>query len=162
MRLNETYKPWIRAVVMGILTVVFCLVIADGILGTDGHMLTRGPLFSNEPFAGTYDPNDGTGLVFFWVSILAITALFVLRLPWRYTWVNLVLYFVLWFPVSAAFGNSPQHTYLDKTTSAFLTIGPDLSFLRPIVSAVWFWLIQSTVYLVFHTGAILLRKVKNT
>ena len=159
---DKKRKKLINSCFMGLLTVIFCLVIADGILGTDGHAVTRGPLFSNHAYAGTYDPNDGTGLLFFWISIIAITVLFVPRLEWRYTWVNLPVYFILWFPASAVFGESPQHTFLDKSASAFLTIGPDIGFLRPVFAAVFFWLVQSAVYLLFNTAAFLLRKAKNT
>ena len=37
MLLKPQWKKKLLAVLMAVLTTVFCLVIADGILGTDGH-----------------------------------------------------------------------------------------------------------------------------
>ena len=57
---------------------------------------------------------------------------------------------LLYIPADLYFGESPQHTFLDKTTFAMLTIGPDLRFFNPFLTAMQFWLIQSCVFLVVH------------
>ena len=131
------WKEIILAVLMAILTVIFCLVIADGILGTDGHA-----------DGSTWYVKDNRGLIFFWISMTVITSVFAFFVDWKHTWIVIPVYILLYIPVGAYFGESPHHTYLDKTTFAMLTLGPDLSLLRPLITAIRFWLIQSQIYLV--------------
>ena len=137
MLLKPQWKKKMLAVLMAVLTTVFCLVIADGILGTDGHA-----------DGSTWYMKDDTGLIFFWVSMTVITSVFAFFVEWKHIWIVIPVYILLYIPVSAYFGESPHHTYLDKTTFAMLTIGPDLSFMRPLITAIRFWLIQSQIYLV--------------
>ena len=138
------------AVLMAVLTVIFCLVIADGILGTNGHAYSPKGLGTYEDTGGSYYYNDHTGEIFFWVSMVLLTCGFAFAVPWRDTWVNLVIYYVLYLPVALFFRGSPQHSYLFWHEHAgIIQIGPNLSFiLRPIYVPVLFWLIQSGIYLV--------------
>ena len=133
MRFLQEKQP---AILMALLTVIFCLVIADGILSTDGHAK-----------AGEWYVKDRTGLIFFWVSMTVITSVFSFFVDWKHIWVAILVYALLYLPISTYFGESPQHTYLDKTTFAMLTIGPDLGFLRPLLVAIRFWVAQSFIYL---------------
>ena len=134
-------EKWL-AILMALLTVIFCLVIADGILGTDGHVEKGEGVEGN-----TWYIHDQTGLIFFRRSMIVITVVFALLVDWKHIWVVIPVYTLLYLPVNAYFGESPQHTYLDKSTFAMFTIGPDLSFLRPLLTAIQFWVMQSLIFL---------------
>ena len=137
MKTHAILMKFTLAILMAVLTSLFCLVIADGILGTDGHYV--GNIW--------YVQKNYTGQIFFWVSMIAITTVFAFFVEWRYTWITILVYMLLYIPTDLYFGESPQHTYLDKTTFAMLTIGPDLGFLRPLLVAIRFWVAQSFIYL---------------
>ena len=149
MLLKPQWKKKLLAVLMAVLTTVFCLVIADGILGTDGHA-----------DGSIWYVKDDAGLIFFWVSMTVITSVFAFFVEWKHTRIAIPVYILLYIPVSAYFGKSPHHTYLDKTTFAMLTIGPDLSFMRPLITAIRFWLIQSCIFLLFNILRFTWNKIK--
>ena len=133
------YKEKLLAVLMAILTVIFCLVIADGILGTDGHA-----------DGSTWYVKDDSGRIFFWVSMVTITSVFAFLVEWKHTWIVIPVYILLYIPVSAYFGESPQHTYLDKSAMAAISLFPELEFLNPLTTALWFWVIQSATYFLWY------------
>lgn len=136
--MKKQLKSFLLAILLALLTVIFCLVIADGILGTDGHME-----------GNRWSVKDRTGLIFFWVSMVLITSVFSFLVEWKRILVVIPVYFLLYFPVSMVFGESPQHTYLDKSTMALLTIGPDSEILRALLTAIRFWVAQSFIFLAF-------------
>ena len=150
MRNKLISKEKLLAAVMAVLTAIFCLVIADGILGTDGHAE-----------GSTWHVKDDRGLIFFWISMIVITAVFAFFLDWKHTWIVIPVYVLLYLPISTYFGESPQHTYLDKSTMAFLNIGPDLDFLRPVFVAIWFWMIQSVIFFACRFAGIVIQNLKN-
>ena len=141
-------EKWL-AVLMALLTVIFCLVIADGILGTDGHADGE-----------NWYVKDRTGLIFFWVSMALITSVFSFLVEWKHIWVVIPVYFLLYFPVSMVFGESPHHTYLDKSTMAFLNIGPDSELLRALLTAIRFWIAHSFIFLAWQFVRWIFRKMK--
>ena len=146
MRFLQEKQP---AILMALLTVIFCLVIADGILSTDGHAK-----------AGEWYVKDRTGLIFFWVSLVLITSVFSFFVEWNHIWAVIPVCFLLYFPVSAYFGESPQHTYLDKSAMAVINIGPDMDLLRPVFVAVWFWMVQSAIFFVCRFAGMILKNLK--
>ena len=136
---------------MALLTVIFCLVVADGILGTDGHADGE-----------NWYVKDRKGLIFFWVSMVLITSVFSFLVEWKHIWVVIPVYVLLYLPISAYFWESPQHTYLVKSAMAVINIGPDMDLLRPVFVAVWFWMVHIAIFFVCRFAGMLLKNLKKT
>lgn len=80
-------------VLLGTLTIFFCLVLADGIIGMDAwYFYDRDALIL-------------PGRIVFFVFILGLPILFSQWTRPQYTLINLPLYFILFFPVEAFFDN---------------------------------------------------------
>lgn len=138
MKSNNWKTSVIYTIIMGVLTILLCLVVADGEFG-----LNPSPARSH------------MGIVVYWISIIALPLLFYKRVPWRYTFLNLLLYFVLYFPVHKLYSN--------KLTSMFLDTGGFIAF--PVwcyaaLVAVVFWGTQSTIYLIGNIIYYVTRKKK--
>lgn len=151
------------AILMALLTVLCCLIVADGILGARGHAYSPNGLGTYEDTGGSYYYNDRTGEAFFWVSMLVITSVFAFIVPWRDTWINLLFYFALYIPIALLFGRSPQHRYLfPLNVDAMISIGPDLTWLiLPIWVPFWFWLIQSAIYWAVYPIKAIIKRMTN-
>ena len=70
-------KKWLWAGVMGILTILLCLIVSDDLLGL------------NSPPA-----RSQIGHYVFWVSLIGLPLLFYKFVSWRYTLLNIPLYFL--------------------------------------------------------------------
>ena len=126
----------VYTIIMGLLTILLCLVVADGEFGL------------NPPPARSH-----MGIIVYWASIIVLPLLFYKRVSWRYTLLNLPLYFVLYFPV--------HRLYSNKLTSMFLDTGGFIAFPAwgyAILVAVIFWGTQSTVYLITNIIFYVIRK----
>ena len=125
-------------ILMGTLTILLCLVVVDGEFGL------------NPPPARSH-----MGIVVYWVSIIVLPLLFYKRVPWRYTFLNLLLYFVLYFPVHKLYSNSLTSMFLD--TGGFIAF-PTWWYAALVSSA--FWGIQSVVYLITNAVFYIIQKRK--
>ena len=81
MNQQGIFKKWLWAGVMGILTILLCLIVSDDLLGL------------NSPPA-----RSQMGHYVFWVSLIGLPLLFYKFVSWRYTLLNIPLYFLLYFP----------------------------------------------------------------
>jgi len=117
------------ALLMGVLTVLFCLVLADGVLHMNG-------------WSG--GQNTLPGRIVFWVFLVGLPLLFWKKVQWRHTLINLALYFLLYFPVSAFFGGHHDHTFLEDL-GGFIAF--PAYFNAGLMTAI-FWGVQSAVYAV--------------
>ena len=88
----------ICAVIMGVLTTFLCLIVADGIIGL------------NYPPARKHIGYVGAAV--FWFGMIALPLIFHKWVKWRYTLMNLPLYYLLYFPIYEAFG-PVSYTHLD-------------------------------------------------
>ena len=70
-------KKWLWAGVMGILTILLCLIVSDDLLGL------------NSPPA-----RSQIGHYVFWVSLIGLPLLFYKFVSWRYTLLNIPIYFL--------------------------------------------------------------------
>lgn len=77
MNQQGIFKKWLWAGVMGILTVLLCLIVSDDLLGL------------NSPPA-----RSQIGHYVFWVSLIGLPLLFYKFVSWRYTLLNIPLYFL--------------------------------------------------------------------
>ena len=128
----------VYTIIMGILTILLCLVVADGEFGL------------NPPPARSH-----MGIVVYWVSIIVLPLLFYKCVPWRYTFLNLLLYFVLYFPVHELYSNNLTSMFLD--TGGFIAF--PVWWYAALVSVV-FWGTQSIVYLITNVISYIIRKRK--
>ena len=136
MNQQGIFKKWLWAGVMGILTILLCLIVSDDLLGL------------NSPPA-----RSQIGHYVFWVSLIGLPLLFYKFVSWRYTLLNIPLYFLLYFPIYELCGL--KHTHL------FLQTGEFISFpvwFGVILVTACFWGIQSLVYLICHIAFHLLKK----
>ena len=136
MNQHRIFKKWLWAGVMGILTILLCLIVSDDLLGL------------NSPPA-----QSQIGHYVFWVSLIGLPLLFYKFVSWRYTLLNIPLYFLLYFPIYELCGL--KHTHL------FLQTGEFISFpvwFGAILVTACFWGIQSLVYLICHIAFHLLKK----
>ena len=124
-------KEAIFAVIMGILTVLLCLVVADGMIG-----MAYPPARKHIGYMGA---------AIFWIGIIALPLIFHKWAKWRYTLLNLPLYFLLYFPIYDVFGLKHEHLFLDS--GGFLPLS---TFWGAIMAAVVFWSLQSLVYLIVN------------
>jgi len=77
MNQHGIFKKWLWAGVMGILTILLCLIVSDDLLGL------------NSPPA-----RSQMGHYVFWVSLIGLPLLFYKFVSWRYTLLNIPLYFL--------------------------------------------------------------------
>ena len=77
MNQHRIFKKWLWAGVMGILTILLCLIVSDDLLGL------------NSPPA-----RSQIGHYVFWVSLIGLPLLFYKFVSWRYTLLNIPLYFL--------------------------------------------------------------------
>jgi len=128
----ERFKPFLWAVLMGCLTMFFCLYVADGIL--NAH-------FKHPPWWKQVLPRQ-TSVVVFFVFIIGLPLLFRKKVKWRHTILNLPLYYGLYVLIYDICGLN--HGYYFLESGGFLSFGPyfDAAVVAPI-----FWGIQSFVYL---------------
>lgn len=77
MNQQGIFKKWLWAGVMGILTILLCLIVSDDLLGL------------NSPPA-----RSQMGHYVFWVSLIGLPLLFYKFVSWRYTLLNIPLYFL--------------------------------------------------------------------
>lgn len=102
MNQHGIFKKWLWAGVMGILTILLCLIVSDDLLGL------------NSPPA-----RSQMGHYVFWVSLIGLPLLFYKFVSWRYTLLNIPLYFLLYFPVYELCGL--KHTHLFLQTGEFIS-----------------------------------------
>ena len=136
MNQQGIFKKWLWAGVMGILTILLCLIVSDDLLGL------------NSPPA-----RSQMGHYVFWVSLIGLPLLFYKFVSWRYTLLNIPLYFLLYFPIYELCGL--KHTHLFLQTGGFISF--PVWFGAALVIAC-FWGIQSLVYLICHIAFHLLKK----
>lgn len=122
---RANFKRFLYAGMMGVCAFVLCLVISDGVFGL------------KQPPAGSK-----AGIVIFWISLIALPLIFCKWTPWRYTLLNIPLYFLLYLSVYELF--ALKHTHLFLKTGGFMEFPPYWTAL--LVTAI-FWGMQSLVYL---------------
>lgn len=103
MNQHRIFKKWLWAGVMGILTILLCLIVSDDLLGL------------NSPPA-----RSQIGHYVFWVSLIGLPLLFYKFVSWRYTSLNIPLYFLLYYPpMSCAALNIPIYFSKQVDLSVF-------------------------------------------
>ena len=145
MNANKHERSVAFALVIGILTVIFCLIIADGLLGINGLKVDHGVRFDVK-----------TGAIIFWVFVLGLPLAVVKWVRWIHTIPNLILYFAMYFPVYFYFGRSGGHALLEPDVLLPLPV-----WLYALFTAVVLWGIQSVIFAICDIVRIVWKKCKN-
>jgi len=141
MKTTNRKMSLIFGCVMGVLTILISLVVADGIFG-----------LKQPPAKAT---RELVGFLFFWCGMIVLPLLFYKKVKWRHTLQNLLLYFLLYFPTYEVFGLKHTHFFLE--TGGFITFP---SYWGGILVAVIFWGIQSIMFLIINSISYAIRKTK--
>ena len=154
---NNKVQGYTYAVIMGILTAIICLAIADGLIGVAGTIKDFKDL-GNGYHEFTLSTSDPTGRYIFWIGLLGLPVLFASKVTVKNTWVNLPRYLVAWYICSGLFGDSPNHQYLAHPARGWLTIGEGL---EPFSVMIMLWLVQAIVLWAIAFLCSIIRKMKN-
>ena len=153
--MNKT-KSYLFAFVLGLLTVIVCLAIGDGLFGVAG---TLGDCIydeSGELIEYTVHVRDYTGKIIFWSGLLLFPVILAYWIRPRHTWINLPLFVLSWYVLSAIFGSHGNHYYLAHPTRGFISFFEELD---PFFVAVFMWLTQLIVLLVVRGIIKIIRKL---
>ena len=135
---------YLFACLLGLLTVIVCLAIGDGLFGVAG---TLGECIydeSGELIEYTVHVRDYTGKIIFWSGLLLFPVILACRIRPGHTWINLPLFVAAWYVLSAIFGSHGNHYYLAHPARGFISLFDELD---PFFVAVFLWLTQLIVLL---------------
>ena len=150
-------KSYLFAFLLGLLTVIICLAIGDGLIGVAG---TLGECIyddSGELVEYTLHVKDPTGKIIFWSGLLLLPVILAYWIRPRYTWINLPLFVLSWYILSAIFGSHANHYFLAHPARGFISFFEEFD---PFIVAVFMWLTQLIVLLVVRGIIKLIRKIK--
>ena len=153
---NRT-QGYIYATIMGVLTAIICLAIADGCIGVAGTIKDFEDL-GNGYHTFTLSTSDPTGRYIFWIVLLVLPVLFAGKVRVRYTWANLLIYLLAWYICSGIFGESPKHQYLAHPARGWLTIGEGL---EPFSVMIMMWFVQAIVLWAIAFLCFVMGKLRN-
>ena len=154
---NKKIQEYTYATVMGLLTAIICLAIADGCIGVAGTIKDFESL-GNGYHTFALSTSDPTGRYIFWIGLLVLPVLFARKVKVKYTWGNLPIYLLAWYTCSGIFGESPKHQYLAHPARGWLTIGEGL---EPFSVMLMLWLVQAIVLWAIAFLCFVIRKMKN-
>ena len=143
---NKKVQGYVCAIIMGLLTAIICLAIADGWIGVAGTI------------KNFEDLGNGYHTFTISTSLLGLPVLFASKVKVKYTWVNLPIYLLAWYICSGIFGDSPNHQYLAHPERGWLTVGEGL---EPFTVMIMLWLVQAIVLEAIAFLCFLIRKMKN-
>ena len=154
--MNKT-KSYLFSFLLGILTVIICLAIGDGLIGVAGTLGECVYDESGELIEYTLHVKDPTGKIIFWSGLLLLPVILAYWIRPRYTWINLPLFVLSWYILSAIFGSHANHYFLAHPARGFISFFEEFD---PFIVAVFMWLTQLIVLLVVRGIIKLIRKIK--
>ena len=142
--MNKT-KSYLFAFLLGILTVIICLAIGDGMIGVAGTLGDCVYDEAGELIEYAVHVKDPTGKIFFWSGLLLLPVILSYWIRPRHTWINLPLFVLSWYILSAIFGSHGNHYYLAHPARGFISLFEEFD---PFFVAVFLWLTQLIVLLI--------------
>ena len=131
-------KSYLFVLLLGLLTATICLAIADGMIGVEGSIQNY-EINENGEYMYTLHVNDSTGRIIFWTGLLLLPVLFARCVSAAHTWIDLPLYVIAWYILSAVFGSHANHRYLAHPGRGFISIGEEWTSFS---TAIFLWLVQ--------------------
>lgn len=153
--MNKT-KSYLFAFLLGLLTVIVCLAIGDGLIGVAG---TLGECIydeSGELIEYTVHVKDTTGKIIFWIGLLLFPVILAYWIRPRHTWINIPLFVLSWYVLSAIFGSHGNHYFLAHPARGFISFFEEFD---PFIVAVFMWLTQLIVLLVVRGIISIIKKI---
>lgn len=154
--MNKT-KSYLFSFLLGILTVIICLAIGDGLIGVAGTLGECVYDESGELIEYALHVKDPTGRIIFWSGLLLLPMILAYLIRPRHTWINLPLFVLSWYILSAIFGSHANHYFLAHPARGFISFFEEFD---PFIVAVFMWLTQLIVLLVVRGIIKLIRKIK--
>ena len=151
-------KSYLVSFLLGLLTVIICLAIGDGLIGAAG---TIGECIydeSGELIEYTLLVKDPTGKIVFWSGLLLLPVIPAYLIRPGHTWINLPLFVLAWYILSAIFGSHANHYYLAHPARGFISLFEEFA---PFQVAVFMWLTQLIVLLIVRGIIKLIQKTKD-
>ena len=154
--MNKT-KSYLFSFLLGILTVIICLAIGDGLIGVAGTLGECVYDESGELIEYALHVKGPTGRIIFWSGLLLLPMILAYLIRPRHTWINLPLFVLSWYILSAIFGSHANHYFLAHPARGFISFFEEFD---PFIVAVFMWLTQLIVLLVVKGIIKLIRKIR--
>lgn len=154
---KKRVQGYTYATIMGVLTAIICLAIADGCIGVAGTIKDFKDL-GNGYHEFTLSTSDPTGRYIFWIGLISLPILFACKVKVKYTWGNMPIYLLAWYICSGIFGESPKHQYLAHPARGWITIGEGL---EPFSVMIMMWFVQAIVLWAIAFLCFVMSKIKN-
>ena len=154
--MNKT-KSYLFSFLLGILTVIICLAIGDGLIGVAGTLGECVYDESGELIEYALHVKDPTGRIIFWSGLLLLPMILAYLIRPRHTWINLPLFVLSWYILSAIFGSHANHYFFAHPARGFISFFEEFD---PFIVAVFMWLTQLIVLLVVKGIIKLIRKIR--
>lgn len=138
-------KSYLFAFLLGLLTVIVCLAIGDGLIGVAGTLGDCVYDESGELIEYAVHVRDATGRIIFWSGLLLFPVILAYWIRPRHTWINIPLFVLSWYVLSAIFGSHGNHYFLAHPARGFISFFEEFD---PFIVAVFMWLTQLIVLLV--------------
>lgn len=151
-------KSYLFAFLLGLLTVIICLAIGDGLFGVAGTLGEGIYDESGELIEYTVHVKDTTGKIIFWSGLLLFPVILAYWIRPRHTWINIPLFVLSWYVLSAIFGSHGNHYFLAHPARGFISFFEEFD---PFIVAVFMWLTQLIVLLVVREIIKLIQKIKS-
>lgn len=149
-------KSYMVAFLLGLLTVIICLAIGDGVFGVAGTLGECVYDESGELIEYTVHVKDPTGKIIFWSGLLLFPVILAYWIRPRHTWINLLLFVLSGYVLSAIFGSHGNHYYLAHPARGFISFFDEFD---PFIIAVFMWLTQLIVLLVVRGIIGIIKKI---
>lgn len=153
--MNKT-KSYLFAFLLGLLTVIVCLAIGDGLIGVAGTLGDCVYDESGELIEYAVHVRDATGRIIFWSGLLLFPVILAYWIRPRHTWINLPLFVLSWYFLSAIFGSHGNHYFLAHPARGFISFFEEFD---PFIVAVFMWLTQLIVLLVVRGIMVIIKKI---
>lgn len=136
------------SLLLAVLTVFFCIYVADGIFGIRGlkHRVVIGQESWGPVTESWVAGENQTGVVIFWIFLISLPLVFSRWIRWHHTLVNVFLYPAMWLVVSACVQSHHGHYFLNRGVGWFSFE----HFVNPIRMTVCFFVVHSLVFLLVY------------
>ena len=154
---NKRKQGYLFAFIIGILTVLVCMVVADGLIGIEGtiHDYIE---YEDGHHEFALKVSDSTGRIIFRLGLFCIPVLFAWKTKVKYTWINLPLYMAAWYICYFIFGESVKHRYLAHPAQGFISFENEFT---SITTTLAFWIAQAIVIWIITFLGFVIRKIVN-
>ena len=147
---------YMYVVIMGVLTVLICFVIADGLIGVEGAIRDYEDLGDGQ-YTYIVQTSNPIGRYIFWIGLIGLPILFFKKIRVRDTWLNIPIFLFSWYFCSWIFGEKGNHRYLAHPSKGFIDFGDGLESLSAVILL---WGVQTIILLLIFFLCFAIKKLK--